>query len=63
MKYFFVFILIIIASSGFCQKSLISYEDIKYLLNNNIHQADTFLTAKGYVITKKTTTPKIGNMP
>ena len=53
MKYFFLFILMIAASSGFSQKSLISYEDIKYLLNNNIHQADTFLTAKGYVITKK----------
>ncbi|MDB5090593.1 MAG: hypothetical protein JWR09_4587 [Mucilaginibacter sp.] len=38
---------------GFSQKSLVSYEDIKFLLNNNIHQADTFLVAKGYVITKK----------
>jgi predicted house-cleaning NTP pyrophosphatase (Maf/HAM1 superfamily) len=41
------------ALQGFSQKSLISYEDIKFLLNNNIHQADTFLVAKGYVITKK----------
>ncbi|ASU34522.1 hypothetical protein MuYL_2635 [Mucilaginibacter xinganensis] len=39
--------------SGFSQKGLISYEDIKYLLNNNIHYADTFLVAKGYTITKK----------
>jgi len=53
MKYCLLFILTIMTSRGFSQKSLISYEDIKYLLNNNIHQADTFLTAKGYVITKK----------
>lgn len=53
MKYFLLFILITLACHGFSQKSLISYEDIKYLLNNNIQQADTFLTAKGYLITKK----------
>jgi len=53
MKYFFLLVLIMAALHGFSQKSLISYEDIKYLLNNNIHQADTFLTAKGYVIAKK----------
>ncbi|MDB5005911.1 MAG: hypothetical protein JWP45_304 [Mucilaginibacter sp.] len=37
----------------FGQKSLLSYDDIKYLLHNNLNQADTFLTAKGYVISKK----------
>ena len=37
----------------FAQKSLVSYDDIKYLLHNNISEADTFLTAKGYLITKK----------
>jgi hypothetical protein len=39
--------------SGFSQKSLMSYDDIKYLLHNNLHQADTFLVAKGYIIAKK----------
>ena len=53
MKYaIFVFFMLAMLR-GFGQKSLISYEDIKYLLHNNIHQADTFLTAKGYVITQK----------
>jgi predicted house-cleaning NTP pyrophosphatase (Maf/HAM1 superfamily) len=35
------------------QKNLISYDDIKYLLHNNITQADTFLLAKGYIIAKQ----------
>lgn len=39
--------------SCFSQKSLISYDDIKYLLHNNLEHADTFLTAKGYAISKK----------
>ena len=38
--------------NAFCQKSLISYDDIKYLLHNNLLRADTFLTARGYVIAK-----------
>ena len=46
---------------GFSQKSLVSHEDIKFLLNNNIHQADTFLVAKGYVITKKDNNTKNRN--
>ena len=37
----------------FGQKSLLSYDDIKYLLHNNLNQADTFLVAKGYIISKK----------
>ncbi len=37
----------------FGQKNLLSYDDIKYLLHNNLLQADTFLTAKGYLIAKK----------
>jgi len=32
----------------FGQANLISYEDIRFLLHNNLMQADTFLTAKGY---------------
>ena len=41
--------------SGMCfgQKNLISYDDIKYLLHNNLAYADTFLMAKGYSVTKK----------
>ncbi|MDB4923846.1 hypothetical protein [Mucilaginibacter sp.] len=53
MRCIFFVILILSALQGFSQKSLISYDDIKYLLNNNIHQADTFLIAKGYIIAKK----------
>jgi hypothetical protein len=37
-----------IAYMSFAQQSLISYEDIKYLLHNNLNKADTFLVAKGY---------------
>jgi predicted house-cleaning NTP pyrophosphatase (Maf/HAM1 superfamily) len=37
----------------FGQKNLISYDDIKYLLQNNLNMADTFLVAKGYLIAKK----------
>lgn len=39
--------------SCFSQKNLISYDDIKYLLHNNLFHADTFLMAKGYTLTKK----------
>lgn len=34
--------------TGFAQNKLLSYEDIKYLLHNNLAKADTFLLAKGY---------------
>ena len=37
----------------FSQKNLISYDDIKYLLHNNLAYADTFLIAKGYLLAKK----------
>src|SRR6185312_14142221 len=53
MKYLFSIVLILTAFTGLAQKSLISYEDITYLLQNNIHKADTFLMTKGYVISKK----------
>ncbi|MDB4926489.1 hypothetical protein [Mucilaginibacter sp.] len=39
----------------FGQKSLISYEDLKYILHNNLQRADTFLMAKGYTLTLKNT--------
>jgi len=54
MKTFVVKIIFIFcAIAGFCQKSLVSYDDIKYLLHNNLLRADTFLIAKGYMIAKK----------
>lgn len=53
MKHVFFVIIIMSALRGFSQKNLISYDDIRYLLQNNIHHADTFLTAKGYIIAKK----------
>jgi hypothetical protein len=50
---FFSLLFVFYAMAGFCQKTLISYDDIKYLLHNNLHYADTFLMAKGYLVTKK----------
>ncbi|MES2277467.1 MAG: hypothetical protein V4592_15695 [Bacteroidota bacterium] len=41
-----------VTSISYAQKQLISYEDLKYLLENNLGKADTFLTAKGYSIVK-----------
>jgi hypothetical protein len=37
----------------FAQTNLISYDDLSYVLHNNINKADTFFTAKGYTLTKK----------
>jgi hypothetical protein len=37
----------------FAQTNLISYEDMKYLLHNNLLHADTFLMAKGYTVRSK----------
>ena len=39
----------------FGQKNLISYEDLKYILHNNLQKADTFLMAKGYTLALKNT--------
>ena len=52
-KLLFVLTFFFCASTAFCQKNLVSYEDIKYLLHNNLMRADTFLVAKGYIISKK----------
>lgn len=40
----------IVCSSMLCfsQSKLLSYEDVKYLIRNDLNQADTFLVAKGY---------------
>jgi hypothetical protein len=42
-----------IAGICFGQKNLISYEDLKFILHNNLEQTDTFLVAKGYTPTVK----------
>ena len=34
----------------FAQEKLLSYEDISYLIRNNIARADNFMTAKGYAL-------------
>ncbi|HVW94882.1 MAG TPA: hypothetical protein VHA56_02845 [Mucilaginibacter sp.] len=53
MKKFVLVLLMCFPLTTICQKSLISYDDIKYLLHNNINEADTFLAAKGYFTIKK----------
>jgi hypothetical protein len=49
-KLIFTFILTSAALLSFAQKQLLSYEDIRYLLHNNLAKADTFLVAKGYTV-------------
>lgn len=39
--------------AGFAQGKLISYEEIQYLLHNNINRDDSLLLAKGYTQTEK----------
>lgn len=48
------------ASVSYAQKQILSYEDLKYLIENNLGKADTFLVAKGYTvqINKKANTHK-----
>jgi uncharacterized protein (DUF342 family) len=54
MKKITLFIpLIFLATLCFGQKGAISYEDIKFILRNNLMQDDTFLNIKGYVTVKK----------
>ncbi len=43
-------VFICLSISCFAQSNLISFEDIKYLLHNDLNQADTFLVAKGYKV-------------
>lgn len=35
------------------QSNLVSYDDLSYLLHNNINRADTFFTSKGYTLAEK----------
>lgn len=37
----------------FGQKHLLSYDDLKFILINNLQKTDTFMMAKGYQITAK----------
>jgi hypothetical protein len=51
-----LFLLLVFTVSGtlcFGQKNLLSYEDLKYLLINNLQKTDTFMMAKGYQVTIK----------
>ena len=50
-----IFLLVIICTSIACfaQSKLLSYEDVKYLIRNDLNQADTFLLAKGYTLKSK----------
>jgi hypothetical protein len=41
------------ASTCFAQTNLISYDDLSYVLHNNINKADTFFIAKGHSLLKK----------
>ncbi|MET3979860.1 hypothetical protein ABIB62_002798 [Mucilaginibacter sp. UYP25] len=52
-KLLFSVIFFCFATAGFAQTNLISYDDLSYLLHNNINKADTFFMAKGYTLTKK----------
>ncbi|MBK0379423.1 CIA30 family protein [Mucilaginibacter segetis] len=47
--------LVVFCSVNLCfgQSSLISYDDITYLLHNNINKADTFFMSKGFTMVKK----------
>ena len=49
-------LLVYLALSGvlcFGQKHLLSYDDLKLVLINNLQKTDTFMVAKGYQITAK----------
>lgn len=43
---------------SFGQKHLLSYDDLKFLVINNLQKADTFMMAKGYKFTGKNTSAK-----
>ncbi|RYE21150.1 MAG: hypothetical protein EOP45_09960 [Sphingobacteriaceae bacterium] len=52
-----VLLFIFISTSGFAQKQLISYDDLRFILHNSLTQADTFLITKGYsAVTKNDNT-------
>lgn len=47
--------MLFLLAAKFCsaQANLISYDDVNYLLHNNINKADIFFVAKGYTLVKK----------
>ncbi|TSD66829.1 hypothetical protein FFF34_005355 [Inquilinus sp. KBS0705] len=54
MKYLLAAALFFCSTSAlFAQKNLVSYDDLNYLLHNNINKADTFFNAKGFRLMKK----------
>ncbi len=54
MKKIILLLVVICASMAcFAQSKLLSYEDVKYLIRNDLNQADTFLLAKGYKLKTK----------
>jgi hypothetical protein len=48
-----LFVFTLLGTLCFGQKNLLSYDDLKYLLINNLQKTDTFMMAKGYEITAK----------
>lgn len=48
-KIMFLATLLMVTSRVFSQTSLLSYDDIQFMLQNNLEKNDTFLVAKGYV--------------
>jgi hypothetical protein len=52
-KLIFVVAIICTSITCFSQSKLLSYEDVKYLIRNDLNQADTFLVAKGYKLKSK----------
>ena len=57
----FLLTAILLCFISFCyaqQRNLVSYDDMTYLLTNNINKADTFFLAKGYTLTDKNVNKK-----
>lgn len=46
-------LLLFATSVCFAQSKLVSYDDLSYLLHNNIDKADTFFVTKGFDLVKK----------
>jgi hypothetical protein len=46
-------VLFFAAITAFGQSKLVSYDDLGYLLRNNITKADTFFVSKGYTLAEK----------
>lgn len=46
-------VMLLFSILAYSQQKLLSYEDIKYMLHNNLAKNDTFLTAKGYSLQQK----------